>query len=94
MRKLKLVAVKLLMNKIKIKKKKICYERVILWNIRIYIYTLYITVFDPIVDGRGGGVNLPPPSDFLNNFFFTQAKSLKFSDFEFLFFRHNMAKFH
>ena len=42
MRKLKLVAVKLLMNKIKIKKKKICYERVILWNIRIYIYIYYI----------------------------------------------------
>ena len=61
MRKLKLVAVKLLMNKIKIKKKKICYERVILWNIRIYIYilyTLYITVFNPIVHRvrvEGGG---------------------------------------
>ena len=67
MRKLKLVAVKLLMNKIKIKKKKICYERVILWNIRIYIYilyTLYITVFNPIVHRvrveGGGGKSTPP----------------------------------
>ena len=68
MRKLKLVAVKLLMNKIKIKKKKNCYERVISWNIRIYIYiyilyTLYITVFNPIVHRvgvEGGGKSTPP----------------------------------
>ena len=31
---------------------------------------------------------------FFNNFLFTQAKSLKFSDFKFLSFRHNVAKFH
>ena len=49
--------------------------------------------FNPIVHGEVG-VNLPPLSDFFNNFFFTQTKSLKFSDFKFLSFRHNVAKFH
>ena len=48
---------------------------------------------NPIVHG---GINLPPPPCriFFNNLFFTQAKSLKFSDFKFLSFRHNVAKFH
>ena len=36
--------------------------------------------------GGGGG--------WFNNFFFTQVKNLKFSDFMFLSFRHNVAKFH
>ena len=41
-----------------------------------------------------GGVNLPPFRIFFNNFFLTQAKSLKFSDFKFLSFRHYVVKFH
>ena len=49
------------------------------------------------VQGVGGGVNLPAPPPcriFFNNFFFTQAKSLKFSDVKFLSFRQNVAQFH
>ena len=47
---------------------------------------------NPIVHG---GINLPPPlSDFFNNSFFNQAKSLKFSDFKSLSFRHNVENFH
>ena len=42
----------------------------------------------------GGGGKFTPCRIFFNNIFFTQAKSLKFSDFKFLFFRHNVAKFH
>ena len=43
--------------------------------------------------GRGGGEFTPfPCRNFFNNFFFTQAKSLKFSDFNFLSFRQNVAK--
>ena len=46
--------------------------------------------------GGGGGKFTPPLPGriFFNNLFFTQAKSLKFSDFKFLSFRHNVAKFH
>ena len=58
---------------------------------KIFIVTLII---NPIVHGGGRRVNLATLSDFFNNFFFTQAKSLKFSDFTFLSFRHNVAKFH
>ena len=45
----------------------------------------------------GGGANLrlhPLVGFFFNNFYFTQAKSLKVFYFKFLFFRHNVAKFH
>ena len=43
-----------------------------------------------------GGIYPPsPPCQIcFNKFFFTQAKSLKFSDFKFLYFRHNVAKFY
>ena len=47
--------------------------------------------------GGGGGLGegiYPTLSDFFDNFFLTQARSLKFSDFKFLSFRHNVAKFH
>ena len=40
-----------------------------------------------------GGI-YPACRIFFNNFFFTEAKSLKISDFKFLSFRHNVAKFH
>ena len=51
--------------------------------------------FNPIV--HGGGKFTPTPLTcriFFNNFFSTQAKSLKFSDFKFLSFRHNVVKSH
>ena len=56
----------------------------------------YDNSFNPIVHGGDGvgGLIYPTCWIFFNNFFFTQAKSLKLSDFKFLSFRNNGAKFH
>ena len=62
-------------------------------NIPGFGYTRFLTLL--CMEGRWKGDKFTPPVGFfLIIFFFTQAKSLKFSDFMFLSFRHNMAKFH
>ena len=54
----------------------------------------YLENVNPIVHGTGeGGEFTSSVGFFLITFFFTEAKSLEFSDFTFLFFTHNVVKF-
>ena len=72
-------------------------QAVVLWFSRMWISRSHhgkrLFLLNPIVHG-GGIYPAPPCQVFLITFFFTRDKSLKFSDFKFLSFRNNLAKFH